>query len=377
MKIHIHTPSYFPQLVGMTYASEGHADILTELGHDVTIMVADRQLSVEIRGAIKPWRAIGSGIEGRGMPWDRLRGDVSELLAFTAQDRPDLIIIEGWYTSAAALIPRFKSLGIKVILASHGAADTYIDDKSPSQIIRAMAYYVADRTYIMRLARLLDAVLILSSYRDKARFADVARYDELGVPAYVCPNFSIYQRVSSARTPPINPTLIHIGEMLPHKNQMLGVELLAHLPEHYRMKFIYPVDTNYGLLVKNFARSCGVTDRVIHVTGKRRHEIESDIESADCLLILTASKDVQPIVAVDAMTKAVPFVSTRVGCMPQMEGGIVTDGTPEAMAAAVEEIFLHSTYVKFSKSALDYSTDMLSREKSKLGIQKMLKAIHL
>lgn len=375
MKIHIHSPSYFPQLVGMTYASIGHAEVLTELGHDVTILVAGHALSQPVPDSARPWKAIGSGLAGNGMPWDRVRGDTSELVRFTADDQPDLIIVEGWYTPAAALIASFARIGTPVVMASHGAADIDLDALSISSIVRSNAYKLAERFWIPRLARHLSGVLILSDYEDRARFADVALYRKLALPTFACPNFSIYQSAEHARQPSDNPVLLHIGEMQPHKNQMLGLEVLSRLPPKYRLQFVYPADTDYGRLLKKRAVELGLSSRITYLTGRRRHELEHDVASADCLLILTPSKDVQPIVAVDAMTKAVPFVSTRVGCMPQLEGGLVASADPVSMAGAVEALFSGQNYQAFSQSALDYALKMLSKEKSQTGLAAMIKLL--
>lgn len=372
MRVHIHTPSYLPDLVGMSYAADGHAAIFTELGWHVTIMVANVPLGEEIAGHGRRWRAIGSGLSGSGLPWSPLRGDLGGLMAFTEAGKADLILIEGWYTSAAALIPLFKSLNLRVALASHGAADAKLKFISASLSFRALCYRVAEHVWIPKLARQLDAVLILSEYMDKERFADISLYRELGLQAYVCPNFSEYEPRTDLRKLSERPTLIHIGEMLPHKNQLMGVQALSNLPKNFRLILAYPKITDYGNMVKTAIRNLGLEAQVDHVVGRARHELEAIVDSADCLAILTHSKDVQPIVAVDAMIKRIPFVSTRVGCMPEFAGGVLCENSPISFAQAVLQVLgSPERYEAFSTEAFQYANSQLSKVRAKLSIAEM------
>lgn len=372
MRVHIHTPSYLPDLVGMSYAADGHASIFAELGWDVTIMVANLPLGEDISGHSRSWRATGSGLSGSGLPWSPLKGDVEGLLEFTEADKANLILIEGWYSSAAALIPLFKSRNFRVVMASHGAADARFDFSSASLFLRTLSYRAAEHLWVPRLARQLDAALILSDYVDNERFADIPRYRKLGLPAYVCPNFSQYQPRRELRKLTPTPTLIHIGEMLPHKNQLMGVQALARLPSNFRLILAYPKPTDYGKMVETAIRALGLEGQVTHVVGQARHELEPIIDSADCLAILTPSKDVQPIVAVDAMTKRLPFVSTRVGCMPELAGGVICRNNPMSFAdGALQVLGSSERYETFSGQSFEYANSNLSRTRAQLSIEKM------
>ena len=106
MKVHIHTPSFFPSLVGMTYAAHVHATLLRELGADVTVIAPRAEtdgISEVIDYAVRHF-----DVSGSGLPWSRLDGDIDELLRFNAEEQPDIVIAEGWFTTGAVLLPRFK-----------------------------------------------------------------------------------------------------------------------------------------------------------------------------------------------------------------------------------------------------------------------------
>ena len=53
-----------------------------------------------------------------------------------------------------------------------------------------------------------------------------------------------------------------------------------------------------------------------------REEVFSALIESE-LLILTAKHETQPIVLIEAMAAAIPWISTDTGCIREMEGGIV------------------------------------------------------
>lgn len=374
MRVHIHTPSYLPDLVGMTYAADGHASILAELGWDVTVMVANVPLGEEITGHGRSWRAIGSGLSGSGLPWSRLRGDFVGLMDFTRRDRVDLILIEGWYTSAATLIPQFKSLGLPVVMASHGAAAVTPTSPTPGQVLRAGALWSAEKYWIPTLSRQLDAVLILSKYRDNERFHDLNTYEKARIPQYHAPNFSEYPFAEGPKTLGPCPSLLHIGEMRPEKGQMRGVEILHKIDERFELVFAFPAENAYSRAVMRRATDLNLEHRIQMVKGRLRHELQAYYDAASAFLILSPLREAQPIVAVDGLARAVPFISTPVGCMPEMEGGVI--GAFDAFPAHLNALFAsEGGYRDMSARALSYAKASVSRDCARDGIAAMLKAI--
>lgn len=374
MRVHIHTPSYLPDLVGMTYAADGHASILAEMGWDVTIMVANVPLGEEVAGHGRSWRVIGSGLSGSGLPWSRLKGDVVGLLDLTRKDGADLVLIEGWYTSAAALIPLFKSIGLRVVLASHGAAAVTPASPTPGQVLRAGVLWSAERYWIPKLCRQLDAALVLSEYRGNERFRDLQTYEKLGVPQFHAPNFSAYPFAEGPKTLGPRPSLLHIGEMRAEKGQMHGVEILHKIDERFELVFAFPSENAYSRAVMRRAADLKLQHRIQMVKGRLRHELQACYDAASAFLILSPLREAQPIVAVDGLARAVPFISTPVGCMPEMDGGVISalDAFPARLNALCTS---ESGYRDMSMRALSYAKAYVSRARAQDGITAMLKAV--
>lgn len=352
----------------MTYAAHVHALMLQELGGDVTVITPATVGAGPTERHNYKTRQFD--VSGSGMPWNPIRGDIKGVVDFTELDRPDLVIAEGWFTPGAILLPRLAKFARHLVLASHGAADLTIERATPMHVARSLAYRWEERTRSRRLMRLMSAAIVLSDYEDRYRFRDVAVFRQRGVPLYVCPNVSTY---TPSNGHPLRDIIeiIHIGEMKPHKNQEAAIRAVASLPTHYRLTLAFPIETDYLREVLRLAAELKVLERIRLLSGRTRSELETRIEESDLLLITSPAKDVQPIVAVDALAKGLPFVSTDVGCMRNLAGGVVA--RVEDLGAAIAAICgSPDAYRDFSKQACVYRDSMLLPSIAKRSLAKML-----
>lgn len=369
MKIHIHTPSFFPKLVGMTYAAHTRASLLQDLGADVTVVAPGNEQ--DLISEVGSYQVQRFDIAGSGLPWSRLRGEVDQVVRFTARERPELVIVEGWFTPGAALLARLAPFARHLVLASHGAADLAIERLHPAHVARSLAYRWEESTKSRALMRLLSAAIVLSAYEDRLRFRDVAQFRRNRVPLYICPNSSTYTPTQGHKLPGDRIDLIHIGEMKPHKNPKCAVHTLAGLPPKFHLTLTYPEPTDHLREVLALAEANGVRTRLHLLVGRKRSELESELERADLLLITSPSKDVQPIVAVDALAKGVPFVSTDVGCMREFEGGIVA--APHDLARSILDICKDAeTYRRYSEQGCRYRDRVLSPSVARNSLAQVL-----
>jgi glycosyltransferase involved in cell wall biosynthesis len=372
MKIHIHTPSFFPTLVGMTYAAHVRASMLRALGAEVTVIapMADRVHDTEAFDyEVRCFEA-----RGNGLPWNPLRGELDAIVQFAERERPDITIVEGWFTTAAALLPRLRQASRHVVLASHGAADLKAERLHPMHIMRSLAYRWEERTRSPSLMRLMSAAIVLSAYEDCRRFRDIKRFRANGVPLFVCPNTSTYTPTRGHKLRADRCEIIHIGEMKPHKDPKCAVRTLAALPPHFHLTLTFPERTDYLPEVMALAHDLGVGERLSLMIGRSRSELELEMENSDILLITSPSKDVQPIVAVDALAKGVPFVSTDVGCMREFGGGIVA--APGELALGITTICRDErTYRRYSDEACAYHDRALSPSIAQNSLSKLLASL--
>lgn len=373
MKIHIHTPSFFPKLVGMTYATDAHARILTDLGADVTVWVSNQEDCYA--SPSHPYAVRSSNISGSGLPWSRLNGDIDCVLRNAEKSKPHIILTEGWYTPATLLLPRLRAFCRHAVLASHGSADVTRHNATASELVRTSAYRFAEKFSRRKILDSLSAAVILSNYQQNVRFADIADYRRYNIPTFVCPNFSFYKPKGIPRKLGASRHLVHIGEMHRNKNQEFGVTILSKLPDIYDLTFIYPQETTYSVHIKNLVRRQGLEKRVKYIVGKSREDLDVLMDNFDLLLILSYS-EAQPIVAVDATAKGIPFVSKNVGCMTEFAGGIIS--TETNFVGSIEKIFESNiSYSKYSESALKYYTRQLSEGVAKKSMSSMIDALRI
>lgn len=374
-RIHIYAPSFFPKLVGMSYATHAHADLLSELGADVTVIASDNERKPDFSYEKLPYKTAFFPIYGTGLPWNRIKGNPEKLIAFTAKEKPDIIIAEGWFTWGAELLPSLRRFARHAILASHGSADKSITNLSPPTALRALTYHYIEAFSLKKIYKILSAAIVLSESDSRERFADIPKFKEFGVPLYVIPNFSIYETARAPRTVPEKKILLHVGEMLPHKNQLLGIQALSHLPEDYSLELAFPKETDYFARVKEATSNANLKNRVFYTIGRSRSELEQRFTEASALLILSPAKDTQPIVAVDALCKALPFVSTPVGCMPEMLGGIIAK--PAEFSASIIKLHKPQNYPQYSWSALNFYENHYSRSHAKEKLASLINDIAL
>lgn len=371
MKVHIHTPSYFPSLVGMTYAAHVHATLLRELGADVTVVAPGHDMA-DVDSV--PYRVRRFDVSGSGLPWSRLGGDISGLLEFTAAERPDVLIVEGWFTTAAALLSRLRPSCGHAVISSHGSADLRLRSATLAQAYRTLSYRWIEPREQRRVTAVVSAAILLSLYRDEDRFRDGVMFARNHVPIYVCPNPSTYSPRKVPVDDRIRNTLLHVGSLTPLKNQLLAVRTLAALPPSLRLTFAFPSWNAYGDLIMDTARGLGVLDRVSFVEGKTRDELELTFDASG-LLLMTSLTEAQPIIAADALRKGIPFVSTRVGCMSEFSGGIVT--APSSLPDAIMRICRDEmTYTCYASEAVSYYDRALHHRHSRSALAAMLERLN-
>ncbi len=356
----------------MTYAAHGQAELFLAMGADVTVVTPARSGS---KGHVHENSDFGYAVRtfevaGSGLPWSRLRGDFEGMVKFTAIERPDIVISQGWYTYSTAILPALQPHTRHLVLASHGAAEKAIESLAPAQIIRSITYRYFEKYKIGEILDCLSAVVVLSSFKDLNRFSDLEQYELRGIPAFICPNYSIYRSEKTGRSLQHKKILLQVGEMSENKNQILALEILKTLPSDYFLEFAFPASNAYLDQVKDRSRALGLDDRIVYTKGLNRNELEANFKRASLLLILSRT-EAQPIVAIDAICLGLPFVSTPVGCMPELRGGFIA--RPETMRDAV--LAAHASvevYEQLSAAASACYAQSYNPNVSSQALRKML-----
>ncbi|MEN9337592.1 MAG: hypothetical protein RLZZ500_2579 [Bacteroidota bacterium] len=317
------TPSFLPVLNGMTYATLGHARMLSNLGLEITIISNDcpDQDAINEFG-LSNVSCIKFPISGSGLFWNPVRGPVVEILNKINSINPDYIFVEGWYNWGIHLLTRLPKTYLKIVF-SHGAADK--DVYNLASLVRWLGYFVHDRIYRKKIIKAVNGIILLSVYEDMKRFSDYRLAKQFSIPNIIIPNINV-EEVFTKKLQYLTKTtkgfnIAVIGEMSPNKNQSYIIDRFDKLETSINIHFFYPRDNAYAQRVKKKCRL--FVERITFHQGLDRISINEFIrKNIDVILVLSRT-EAQPIVIIDGIFHEIPFVSTNVGCISTFKGGIV------------------------------------------------------
>jgi glycosyltransferase involved in cell wall biosynthesis len=328
MEIAIITPSFLPDYNGMTFASLQHAILLRELGHRVAVMSscppAARMAVCEFL-ARRTIDHLPVDLSGTGMLSRPLSGDVSAALGSLVRWRPKVVLVEGRYFWGYHLMPAIKSRGMSIALLSHGSAPDKFEWS-----VRWPAKWAAYRSYGLmherRLLQSIDSAGVLSAHEDGDRFRDARTLRSNGLDPVVVGNTSL-EAVASVlvRTPgkPGKLRIALVGDMSDGKNQLAAVEVAKAGDAIDFIRFYFSKHTDYSRKVMKTADTRGVENFEYRV-GLDRWAIMESMVDIDLILCLSKT-EAQPLAVVDGLACGIPFLSTPVGCMSSMRGGMVSE----------------------------------------------------
>lgn len=347
MNILICSFSFPPQSGGVSHVVYAHARGLIERGHEVTVTTeydpARDTLHVPDGLKVVPFR-----VSGNAHPRSRYRGDTGAYLDFIGSFQGDVICCHCWQTWATDLAIRaFPRTRARKVLVSHG-----VSANSRLGWPRAFVSWLLWRPYVWRemprVLKAFDHLVLLSGRCDRDRFYDhwMARrsgYQDISV----IPNgvdLSAHQTASpdfrerfGIDTPRM---VLLVGAYYDLKNHRMALEaFFSARPECTTLVFIGQERNAYsaGLETRwHAAQKAFPSCRVICLDRLTREDILSAYRSAD--LYLCASRtEYFPLTILDAMASATPFISTDVGCVGDLPGGVVVR-TQDEMAPAIQDL---------------------------------------
>lgn len=319
MKIAILSPSYFPDLNGMTYATFSHVKLLAQMNHHVTIYAPSKHVCTTFFSASpSPINFVPINLQGNGLIWNRVRGDVSGVVKIIEDGDYDVIIVEGWYSWGAYLLPQIYAPETKKFLISHGTNKISFEFSIDS-VVKAVGYRVYHLLYESKIYRSLSGVGLLSRFSDKKRFADSDLLIKYRIPEFLIPNTAFIDGVKKNRV--INGRAAIIGEMSVNKNQLGLLKSLKHCSHLRELIFYSPEVNSYANSVILEAKNNYPFD-ILFKTGISRAGIHFDLAEIDILLV-GSKTEAQPLVVIDAISLGIPFISTNVGCLSEIPGGVI------------------------------------------------------
>lgn len=349
MKILITTFTYPPNADGVAEATAALANGLAGLGHEVTVATEYHAGRLPNRPDSNPkveqFKLSGIGRLGFG-----IKGDPREYQEFLRNFQCDVLVCEAWHVWSTHLaLPLLKEIKAKKVLVSHGYT-AHLWVRAP-RFAWGLGQWIKGwpEVLVMPLVmRQFDHVVFLSARPDSDRMIDLFVAKRIGLKnCSVIPNgayvkefaeSSVDFRAKQGILP--GPLLLCVANYGDRKNQAMALRAFRHAQiKNGTLVFIGSEFNEYSVQLKQLDLSLQAdfpAGRVLLLEKVCRDMTCAAFRAAD-LFVLSAKAETQPIVLLEAMASRTPFLSTNVGRIAELPGGVAVRDEAE-MAAKMREL---------------------------------------
>lgn len=341
LRVLLTSPTFWPLSDGVANSAGIYARALKQAGFDITVLTWRRR-DLESSAVLEGVKIRRFCIKGSSNILNRYRGNLAELETFIREQEYDVLVAHCWQTWSTDLALKFShhyKPDTPTAIVSHGLSTRTLSTWS------ARLKYPFWRKYqnqiVPNMIRAVSKFIVLSDYADEDRFLDVSIARDLGAPYVVIPNVPGYDPTLASRGGTTKFGRLReqrfclcVGAFDRKKNEMFVLEAFvrANLPDTSLVLVGYS-ENGYSAKLRKSANKYGVSDRVFIFSGLSQDEIYSLYKHA-WVYLCGSRTECQPIVILDAMASETPFISTAVGCVPNLPGGL-TVKSPREMARAL------------------------------------------
>jgi glycosyltransferase involved in cell wall biosynthesis len=348
-----------PTTGGIANAAATFAEAMAQRGWEMEICTATTPGGDElpVSEVLKIHRL---AIQGDASIWEPLAGDVSRFDEIVRVGRPDVVVIHGWQSWCVLMLPRIEKAGIPVILQSHGFGFHRVCwNPRPPFGLKVWAGYQPFIRRMPRLIKQLHALVVLSKKADRTLSFDhwcgeksgcqnvITIPNGVAKPCGAKNDFLDY--CPQARGKRI---ILCVANYCDRKNQLAALDVARLVPQQdIFYVFIGGEENDYSKQVRSKVAELGLSESVVVLSGLPREMTESAI--AACSLALMTSKfEMQPLFLLEAMALGKPWVSTHVGSVKELQGGLVSSGAPGSLVANITSLLQDTAlYSDFSEKA--------------------------
>jgi glycosyltransferase involved in cell wall biosynthesis len=343
-RILLTTFTFPPNQDGVAMASANLARGLAERGYEVTVATARHPDRLDLE--TPRVRVVQFAVDGFSNLSKTVPGKTEEYLRFVRAFPCDVILCECWDTWSTIFAQKaFSEHSAKKILVSHGFSAHLLPfhRKPPFGMgmwLRQMPYTLA----APHSMRLFNHVVFLSGRKDLLRFFDHTLAHWTGYQNHSSiPNGVWLEEFGSqdltfrdAFKIETRRVVLNVANYSDRKNQLKSLEAFAECsPEDTTLVFIGSEYNEYAIGLEarlRELRTKGLKSPVKILHRLSRKEVCAAYQ-ASCVFLLTAKAETQPIVLLEALANRLPFVSTDVGCVRELAGGIVCNSKKQLAGA--------------------------------------------
>lgn len=330
MKIAIATFTFLPDRNGVANVCLQQARVLVDLGYEVSILTSNNKLA-DTSGVtdIDNIKLHRFNIKGSGSIISPVKGDINEFVDCVYRESFDVIIVHCWQAWPVKLLLSAELIKSRVIFFSHGTSvNTVYDWKT---LIHKF-FWFSYRYFFMPKAFLRFSDFVhLSKKTDDDRFLDnKIRPKNINYEVISnCVNHIEYKYKAFGGDSSFS--LLVVGGYSRPKNEMFVLKRIIDMNFPCKINFVGYKENAYSKkmheIYNKYLEKCYVHSLVPQVVvgfnyGLNENDILSLYSSSD--LFISASKtECQPLVILQAMAYGVPFLSSAVGCVDELPGGLI------------------------------------------------------
>lgn len=333
-----------PQANGVAEVVARQAHGLAARGHEVTVATAHDDARAAAPGAnprVEQFRLSGAESD----PTE----EVARYRAFIATFPCDAIVLHCWrcWTTDLAA-PVLAQNPARKIFVSHGY-DWHRWHPLP-RFPWGLGNWLRGLPYLAKSARLLgaiDRIVFLAPRQDFGRFFDHWCVARLGWPGRaVIPNGADPARFAGAQRDfrehhgiGAQPMLLYVASYVPSKGQDIALRAFLRAAPAATLVFIGHRFTPFTEALRSIAAGAPPQSRVLFLEDSGPATVAAAYVAAD-LVVLSSRGETQPLVLLDGMAAGKPFLSTDVGGVRDLAGGVVVRDEAELareMAALVAD----------------------------------------
>lgn len=320
MKILICAHTYLPEINGVAQAVNFQYKILLKLGHHVDVVASNKHRDF-------PELVRSFTISGTGRLFDKFSGQIEEYLNFLENSEYDLIFFHCWETWVTELALLLKKTNFKKVIFSHGTSHS-MKINTIKNLIRRLIFLPFSRSFIKRMC-FFDHYVFLTRIGDSDRFMDKLFFDNNNLKNYsVIPNIAIYHsdiikgKFLSKFSLPNKKIVLCVSNFSKSKGQDIALRAFKEInPDNYILVFIGSVENSFLMRLKKEAKKM-LNESVFFLTGLNKEDIYQAYADSD-FFVFCSQTEAQPLVILDSIASKLPFISSDVGCISEIKGGVV------------------------------------------------------
>jgi glycosyltransferase involved in cell wall biosynthesis len=352
---------------GVSVATSMHAKLIEDMGHDLIAIGKSDHIKNE---KLLTKKKFYINANGSGAVYSPIKINKSLISNLLIEHQVQLLIIEGWQTAITdSAIEVGHNLSIPVALISHGIS-LHPFSKSISDTVRSIFWLPYKIFRFPKLLRMISAITALDLDVSSTRFYD---RDQA-----LLTNKLVYKLVNCQDFPSDNPKkredrtsqIIVVGYFSYIKNQLEALKILKELDSSITMKFIGKKNGLYYKKCLKYTVDNNLTKRVSFLDDKEC-SIQEEIRGS-MVALSTSITEVQPIFLLEAMASGTPFVSSNVGSIPKMKGGMCGD-TTELKIRLIRNFFDDlETWNHYSTLGVEQVNDEYNQRNVRLSLMNLI-----